>query len=111
MSASTATTSIDRSDRPGQVGFILFVAAVLVGTAIGLGFLASEWAQTLVLGWLSLLSVVGVFCLFTFAIGLVLCSGRAARNDLTQTIVDSAVDGIVVTEGDNRIVYSNEAYL
>ncbi len=111
MTASTATTAIDRSDRPGHVGIILLVAGLLVGAAIALGFIANEWAQPLILGLLALLSVIGVFCLFAFAIGLVQFSGRAARNDLTKIIVDGADDGVVVTEGDNRIVYANEAYL
>ncbi len=105
------TTAIDRSDKPGHVGVILLVAGLLVGAAIALGFIANEWAQPLILGLLALLSVAGVFGLFAFAIGLVQFSGRAARNDLTKTIVDGAEDGIVVTEGDNRIVYANESYL
>ncbi|CAN7142348.1 response regulator [Bosea sp. LjRoot90] len=111
MSASTASTAIDRSDRPGHVGIILLIAGLLVGAAIALGFIANEWAQPLILGLLALLSVVGVFCLFAFAIGLIQFAGRSARNDLTKAIVDSADDGVVVTEGDNRIVYANEAYL
>lgn len=111
MTASTATTAIDRSDRPGHVGIILLVAGLLVGAAIALGFIANEWAQPLILGLLALLSVVGVFCLFAFAIGLLQFSGRAARNDLTKIIVDGAEDGVVVTEGDDRIVYANETYL
>lgn len=111
MSGTTATTAIDRSDKPGHIGVILLVAGLLVGAAIALGFIANEWAQPLILGLLALLSVIGVFGLFAFAIGLVQFSGRAARNDLTKTLVDSAEDGVVVTEGENRIVYANETYL
>lgn len=111
MSGSTATTSIDRSDKPGHIGIILLVAGVLVGAAIALGFIANEWAQPLILGLLALLSVIGVFGLFGFAVGLVQFSGRGARNDLTKTIIDGADDGVVVTEGENAIVYANEAYL
>lgn len=111
MSGTTATTAIDRSDKPGHIGVILLVAGLLVGAAIALGFIANEWAQPLILGLLALLSVIGVFGLFAFAIGLVQFSGRAARNDLTKTLADSAEDGIVVTEGENRIIYANEAYL
>lgn len=111
MSGTTATTAIDRSDKPGRIGLILLVAGLLVGAAIALGFIANEWAQPLILGLLALLSVIGVFGLFAFSIGLVQFSGRAARNDLTKAIVDSADDGVVVTEGENRIVYANETYL
>ncbi|PZU87250.1 MAG: hybrid sensor histidine kinase/response regulator [Chelatococcus sp.] len=111
MSGTTVTTAIDRSDRPGHIGVILLVAGLLVGAAIALGFIANEWAQPLILGLLALLSVVGVFGLFAFAIGLVQFSGRAARNDLTKIIVDGADDGVLVTEGDNEIIYANESYL
>lgn len=111
MSGTSATSAIDRSEKPGHVGIILLVAGLLVGAAIALGFIASEWAQPLILGLLGLLSVIGVFGLFAFAIGLVQFSGRAARNDLTKTIVDGADDGVLVTEADNRIVYANETYL
>jgi two-component system cell cycle sensor histidine kinase/response regulator CckA len=111
MSGSTVTTAIDRSDKPGHIGVILLVAGLLVGAAIALGFIAHEWAQPLILGLLALLSVVGVFGLFAFAIGLVQFSGKASRNDLTKAVVDGAEDGVVVTEGENRIVYANEAYL
>ena len=34
--------AIDRSDKPGHVGVVLLVARLLVGAAIGLGFVASE---------------------------------------------------------------------
>ncbi|MBX9875657.1 MAG: PAS domain S-box protein, partial [Beijerinckiaceae bacterium] len=105
------TTAIDRSDKPGHIGIILLVAGLLVGAAVALGFIANEWAQPLILGLLALLSVVGVFGLFAFAIGLVQFSGRAARNDLTKAIVDRADEGVVVTEGETAIVYANEAYL
>ncbi len=111
MSGSTATTAIDRSDKPGHVGIILLVAGLLVGAAIALGFIANHWAQPLILGLLALLSVAGVFGLFAFAIGLVQFAGRAARNDLTKAIVDGSETGMVVTEGENRIVYANETYL
>ena len=45
MTASTATTAIDRSDRPGHVGIVLLVAGLLVGAAIALGFIANEWGD------------------------------------------------------------------
>lgn len=111
MSGTTVPSAIDRSDKPGHIGVILLVAGLLVGAAIALGFIANEWAQPLILGLLALLSIIGVFGLFAFAIGLVQFSGRAARNDLTKTLVDTAEDGVVVTEGESRIVYANEAYL
>ncbi len=102
--------AIDRSDSSGSIGLLLLVAGGIVGAAVALGFLANEWAQPLILVFLGLLSVIGVFCLFGLAIGLVQFSGRSGRNDLTRTIVDEADDGVIVTEADNRIIYANRAY-
>jgi two-component system cell cycle sensor histidine kinase/response regulator CckA len=101
---------IDRSDKPGNVGLLLLVAGIIVGAAVALGFLANEWAQPLILAFLALLSVVGVFCLFALSIGLLQFAGRSGRNDLTKAIVDDADDGVLVTEADNRVIYANRAY-
>ena len=102
--------AIDRSDKPGNVGLLLMVAGIIVGAAVALGFLANEWAQPLILAFLALLSVIGVFSLLAMSIGLVQFAGKSARNDLTKTIVDEADDGVIVTEADNRILYANRAY-
>jgi two-component system, cell cycle sensor histidine kinase and response regulator CckA len=106
----TGGAAIDRSDKPGSIGLLMLVAGTIVGAAIALGFLANEWAQPLILAFLALLSVIGVFCLFALSIGLIQFSGRSGRNDLTRTIVDEADDGVIVTEADNRIIYANRAY-
>jgi two-component system cell cycle sensor histidine kinase/response regulator CckA len=108
--APTQGAPIDRSDKPGHIGLLLMVAGVIVGAAIALGFLANEWAQPLILAFLALLSVIGVFCLFALSIGLIQVAGKAGRNDLTKTIVDEADDGVIVTEPEGRIIYANRAY-
>jgi two-component system cell cycle sensor histidine kinase/response regulator CckA len=103
--------SIDRSERPGRIGLLLFLAALLVGSALSLSFVAPERAQPLILLLLALLGTTGVFFLFAYAIGAVQFSGGGARNDLTKAMADSAAEGIVVTEEDGRILYANESYL
>src|SRR5215218_7287266 len=103
--------SIDRSERPGRVGLLLFLAALLVGAALSLSFVAPERAQPLILLLLALLGMAGVFFLFAMAIGAVQFSGQGARNDLTKAMADTAADGLVVVEDDGRILYANESYL
>jgi two-component system cell cycle sensor histidine kinase/response regulator CckA len=103
--------SIDRSERPGRIGLLLLLAALLVGSALSLSFVAPERAQPLILLLLALLGMTGVFFLFAYAIGAVQFSGGGARNDLTKAIADSAAEGVVVTEEDGRILYANESYL
>jgi two-component system, cell cycle sensor histidine kinase and response regulator CckA len=102
--------AIDRSEKPGSVGLLLLVAGVVVGAAIALGFLANEWAQPLILAFLGLLSIIGVFALFAFSIGFVQFGGKAGRNDLTKAIVDNAEDGAIVTDQQGSIIYANRAY-
>jgi two-component system cell cycle sensor histidine kinase/response regulator CckA len=110
-SDSSFGASIDRSERPGRVGLLLGLAALLVGAALSLSFLTPERAQPLILLLLAVLGMAGVFFLFAVAIGAVQFSGQGARNDLTKAIADTADEGLVVVEEDGRIVYANEAYL
>ncbi|HEX8166615.1 MAG TPA: PAS domain-containing protein [Beijerinckiaceae bacterium] len=110
-SETPAGASIDRSERPGRVGLLLFLAALLVGAALSLSFVAPERAQPLILLLLALLGMAGVFFLFATAIGAVQFSGAGARNDLTKAMADTAAEGIVAVEDDGRILYANESYL
>lgn len=109
-SDSSFGAAIDRSERPGRVGLLLALAALLVGAALSLSFLTPERAQPLILLLLALLGMAGVFFLFAVAIGAVQFSGRGARNDLTKALADTADEGLLVEE-DGRIVYANESYL
>ena len=103
--------SIDRSERPGRIGLLLLLAILLVGSAVGLGFVAQDRAQPLILALLAVLAMAGVFFLFAAAVGAVQFAGRGVRNDLTKAIADSAVEGLLVVEDGGRIVYANEAYM
>ena len=100
MSTHGAARTIDRSQRSGSAGLLLVLAGVLVGAAIALSLLASEKAQPLIIGLLALLAVVGVFALFAGAVGIIEFAGRAARNDLTKVMVDTAREGMLVVDGD-----------
>ena len=103
--------TIDRSDRPGHFGWVLLLAAVLAGAVLSLRFLGSEQAQPLILGLLAFFAMAGVFFLFAWAIGVVQFAGQTIRNDITKLMADTAGEGLVVVDGEGRIVYANEAYL
>ncbi len=111
MSSHGAARTIDRSQRSGSAGLLLVLAGVLVGAAIALSLLANEKAQPLIIGLLALLAVIGVFALFAGAVGIIEFAGRAARNDLTKVVADTARDGMLVIEQDGAVAYANEAYL
>jgi len=103
--------TIDRSDRPGHIGLVLLLAAILVGAILSLRYLGSDQAQTLILGLLAFFAMAGVFFLFAIAIGVMQFGGRAARNDITKLMADTSTDGLIVIEDDGGVVYANKAYL
>lgn len=101
---------IDRSERSGNVGLLMFLALALVVAAAAFGMMSQEQAEPYVLGLLGILSVVGVFSLFAGAIGLLRFSVRGAANPVSGAFLDAFDEGVLVTEGDGRIVYANQAY-
>jgi len=103
--------SVDRTERTGSPGLVLLLAIILVGAVASYSFLPSSQADRLTLGLLALLATIGVIGLFAYAVGFLQFSGSAARNDITKNIADSGPDGLLVTEGDTRVLYANESYL
>ncbi|HEY0352035.1 MAG TPA: PAS domain-containing protein, partial [Enterovirga sp.] len=103
--------SIDRSERPGNVGLLLALAAMLVLAFAGLTLVSNEQAQPIILALLALLAMAGVFFVFAIAVGAIRLRGAGARFDLARAIADGAREGLVVVEDSGRIVYANERYL
>ncbi|WP_321338144.1 cell cycle histidine kinase CckA [Breoghania sp.] len=101
---------IDRSERSGSIGLLVLLALILVGAAGAIAFMSREQAEPYVLGMLGLLAVVGVFCLFAGAIGLLRFSGQARANPLAQAFLDTTDIGTVITDASGRIIYANGSY-
>src|SRR5262249_4606390 len=57
------------------------------------------------------LSMVGVFLLFAIAAGLLRMPGKEAVSPLIKSVLDSAQDGILVTDAGGRVLYANAAYM
>jgi two-component system, cell cycle sensor histidine kinase and response regulator CckA len=104
-------SALDRSDRGGSIGMVLGVALVLVGSVIAFLFIGRAHAQPYILALLSALAVIGVFSLFAGAAGMVRLSGKDASDVFLGAVVNSASDGIVVTDQAGRVLYANAAYL
>ena len=104
-------TAIDRSERSGSPGFVLLLAAVLVGAAAAFSILPHEIGGRLIVGLLALLAMIGVLSLFAYAVGFLQFSGQSVKNDITKIVSDTSSDGLLVTEGDSRVIYANESYL
>ena len=109
-----ARPSIDRStggSRGGSVILVLLVAAMVVAAATGIMLVGSGNADPYILAFLAALATIGVFSLFALACGILRLPAADTGSPLIKAVVDGAFDGIVVTDGDGRVVYANAAYL
>jgi len=97
--------------RGGSITMILVVAAVLIAAAGGLIYVNRDYVEAYVLILLAILGTIGVFALFAAAAGIVKFAGRDQGNPLLKAVVDSAFDGILVTDHAGRVFYANATYL
>jgi two-component system, cell cycle sensor histidine kinase and response regulator CckA len=86
------------------------LAAFFIIVAVGLSTLGERIPPDLILLFLALLAVVGVFCLFAIAAGLFRFAAGDDARTLSRAVVDSLPFGALVTDRDGRIVYANAQY-
>jgi two-component system cell cycle sensor histidine kinase/response regulator CckA len=106
--------AVDRSRtaaRGGSIGLVLLVALALVGAAVGLLLVGRGNSGPYILMLLAFLAMVGVFCLFALATGILRVAGREADNPVLKAMVDDAVDGLLVTDPRGRVIYANATYM
>ena len=96
--------------RVGSIRLVFLVAVAVVGVAIGLMAMGRAQAQPYILLLLALLAMVGLFMLFALAAGIVRFAQKHDDRSIAAPIVDSAFDGIVVTDFGGNVVYANSAY-
>ena len=89
---------------------VLVLAVVLIAGAVAFSLLGDRIPQDLMLLVLGLLAMVGVFCLFALAAGLIRISGSDEVRTLARSIVDTLPYGAVATDRDGKIVYANAQY-
>ncbi|MGH6866002.1 MAG: PAS domain-containing protein, partial [Methyloceanibacter sp.] len=100
----------DRTERDGSVSLVVLLALGLAVAAVGLALVSREMAEPFVLAILAGLAVIGVFCLFAGAVGILYFGQRHARNDLTKAFVDNLPQGALIADVTGRVLYANEAY-
>ena len=110
MSDRTEAAALGRSERPANVGLTLALVIALVAGVAAYYLTPSDLAPRVTILALAVFGVAGIFFLFAYAVGLIHFSGRVAGNDVTKLIADTSGEGLLVTRGDARIVYANEAY-
>ena len=111
MTIDATLNAVDRAERGGSPALVLILAVFLVGAAVAFSFLPRADAGRLITLLLVFLAVVGILAVFAYAVGFLQFSGKAVRNDLTKAMADTALEGLLVTEGETRIVYANDAYM
>src|ERR1700734_1252120 len=97
--------------RSGSISLVLIGAAILAAAAAAFVLLGEPNADPYILGALALFAMIGVFSLFAFGAGILRLGPAESADALIKSLVDDAVDGILVTERDGRVVYANAAYL
>ncbi len=100
----------DIPSRDGSVGLVILLAAALAIAAVGLAMVSRDIAEPFVLAILAGLAVIGVFCLFAGAVGILYFGQRHGRNDITKAFVDNLPQGALIADGSGRVLYANEAY-
>ena len=107
--ARYAEPAADNTGR-GNVGLVVALALGLAVAAVSLAMISREMAEPFVLALLSGLAVVGVFCLFAGAVGILHFGQMQARNDVTKSFVDNLSLGALIADSGGRVLYANEAY-
>ena len=105
-----AEPAADRTERDGSVSLVVLLALALAIAAVALAMVSREMAEPFVLAILAGLAVIGVFCLFAGAVGILHFGQRHARNDVTKAFVDNLPQGALIADGSGRVLYANEAY-
>jgi two-component system, cell cycle sensor histidine kinase and response regulator CckA len=106
--------AIDRSAgaaRSGSIVLVLLVAGILIAAAAGIVLLGRGNSEPFILLFLAVLATIGVFSLFALASGILRTSAAETGSPLIKSVLDDAFDGVVVTDGDGRVIYANTAYL
>jgi len=101
---------IDRTQQHGSPALLMLLTLVIVGSFLGMVFLAEDHNTLILTLFLTIFAAVGVLLAFLFATGVLQFAGRAARNDMTKIIVDGATDGHLVVDREGRVLYANAAY-
>jgi len=105
-----AEPAADRTERDGSVGLVVILALALAVAAVGLAMVSRQIAEPFVLAILAGLAVVGVFCLFAGAVGILYFGQRHARNDLTKAFADNLPQGALIADAAGRVLYANQSY-
>src|SRR5215217_615114 len=89
---------------------VVVLGLVLIAIAVGFSFFSERIPADLIMTFVGILAVVGVFCLFGLAAGLFRFANGEERRTISNAVVDSLPFGAVVADRDGKISYVNAQY-
>lgn len=89
---------------------VLALGVVLIGVAVLFTLFADRISSDVVMTFVGLLAVIGVFCLFGLAAGLFRFASGQEKRTVSRAVVDSLPYGAVVSDRDGKISYVNSHY-
>ena len=89
---------------------VVVLGVFLVAMAAGFAMFGDRIPAELVMTFVGILAVAGVFFMFGIAAGLFRFSGAEERRTIANAVIDSAGRGIVVADRDGKISYVNSSY-
>ncbi|MEO0327866.1 MAG: ATP-binding protein [Pseudomonadota bacterium] len=87
------------------LGGFLFLGVVFLGL-----FGAEKLGEPIFLAVLGVFASVGIFFLFSLALGMIQLSSRQDADDFMHALVSEMDSGVVVVDRENRVVYANNSY-
>ena len=109
QSADAQAPLIDRAERVNSVTRLLIVGLVLLGIMGLFTILPDQLARQVTLVILGILAMIGVFFVFSLAIGWVHLSSRTRGDTFAKSFLDGLSHGAVVIDWNGRIVYAKHA--
>ncbi|WP_028032913.1 cell cycle histidine kinase CckA [Chelativorans sp. J32] len=101
---------IDQGLRPGILTRLIIFIIVLIGSALVIGLFQEHLGDSVLLGILGVLAMIGVGYLFASAIGLIQIARRSSGDELSRSYIDSMSEGLLVADAKGRILYANRSY-
>lgn len=102
---------INRSEkRAGLWRMFLLGFVLMIGGAWLIYLQGSQTAGPLVLAALGVLAMIGVMFLFFLVMGFIQLTTKRDADDFARSLVDEMDSGLMVTDHEGRIIYSNGAY-
>jgi len=89
---------------------VVVLSLAFVAVAVAFSLMGEAISPEMIVLFLGVLSVIGVFSLFALAAGLFRFVGGSEKRTLARAIVDSLPYGAVVTDRDGKIFYANAQY-